>query len=170
MRHSSGQLHRRGRLTKELGFILTALAVIALDQVSKFLIRANMTPGQSIPEEGLFRITYITNPGGAFGILGNQGFLILLTTLIGVAAVLIYSRYPAFNRMLVKIALGLMLGGAVGNLIDRLSSGMVVDFIDLGPWPVFNIADSAIVIGVILLAYYFIFPARREERAGQPKK
>ena len=147
---------------KELTFSFVALAVVALDQVSKFFIRANMTPGQSIPEEGLFRITYVTNIGGAFGILSNQAFLITLTAIVGVAAILLYARYPLFNRMLVKIALGLLLGGAVGNLTDRIRFGEVVDFIDVGAWPVFNLADSAIVVGVIIIVFYFLFLARRE--------
>ncbi len=154
----------RQGLIKGMAFFLIALIVLALDQVSKFLIRANMSPGQSIPEDGLFRITYVTNIGGVFGILSNQAFLILLTTAVGIAAILLYSRYPIFNRMLVKISLGLLLGGALGNLIDRLSFGWVVDFIDLGFWPVFNLADSAIVLGVTLLFYYFIFLVRKEER------
>jgi len=148
---------------KGLTFFLAALIVVALDQVSKFFIRANMTPGQSLPEEGFFRITYVTNVGGAFGILSNQAFLITLTAIVGIAAILIYARYPLFNRMLVKIALGLLLGGAVGNLIDRIRFGQVVDFIDVGAWPVFNLADSAIVVGVIIIIVYILFLARREE-------
>ena len=147
---------------KELPFFLVALVVVALDQVSKFFIRANMIPGQSIPEEGFFRITYVTNVGGAFGILSNQAFLITLTAIVGIAAILIYARYPLFNRMLVRVALGLLLGGAVGNLIDRIRFGEVVDFIDVGAWPVFNLADSAIVVGVIIIIFYLLFLARRE--------
>lgn len=147
---------------KELPFFLVALVVVALDQVSKFFIRANMIPGQSIPEEGFFRITYVTNVGGAFGILSNQAFLITLTAIAGIAAILIYARYPLFNRMLVRVALGLLLGGAVGNLIDRIRFGEVVDFIDVGAWPVFNLADSAIVVGVIIIIFYLLFLARRE--------
>jgi signal peptidase II len=155
---------RKG-LAKELAFLLAALGVVVLDQVSKFFIRANQDI-LPMPEEGFFRISYVTNTGGAFGILGNQAFLIILVTAVGIAAILLYARYPLFNRMLVRVALGLLLGGAVGNLIDRLSYGWVVDFIDIGfgqhRWPAFNLADSAIVVGVILLAYYLIFPARRE--------
>ncbi len=154
-------------LTKELTLFLVALVVVALDQVSKFFIRANMALGQSIPEEGFFRITYGTNTGGVFGIFANQAFLITLTAIVGVAAILIYSRYPLFNSLLVRIALGLLLGGAVGNLIDRIRFGEVVDFIDVGAWPVFNLADSAIVVGVILLACYLIFSARKG-KAVQP--
>lgn len=146
---------------KELTFFLVALIVVALDQVSKFFIRANMTLGQSIPEEGFFRITYGTNTGGVFGLFANQAFLITLTAIVGVAAILIYSRYPQANRVLVRVALGLLLGGAVGNLIDRIRFGEVVDFIDVGAWPVFNLADSAVVVGVILIIYYFLFGQKR---------
>ncbi len=146
---------------KELTFFLVALIVVALDQVSKFFIRANMTLGQSIPEEGFFRITYGTNTGGVFGLFANQAFLITLTAIVGVAAILVYSRYRQANRVLVRIALGLLLGGAVGNLIDRIRFGEVVDFIDVGAWPVFNVADSAVVVGVILIIYYFLFGQKR---------
>lgn len=153
---------RRQGLIKGLTFFLPALLVVVIDQVSKFFIRTNMTLGQSIPEEGFFRITYAINVGGVFGIFANQAFLITLTAIVGIAAILIYIRYPPFNRLLVRIALGLLLGGAVGNLIDRIRFGEVVDFIDVGAWPVFNLADSAIVVGVILIIYYFLFLARRE--------
>jgi signal peptidase II len=157
-----GHQEQSSRFITGLSFFTTALSVIALDQVSKVLVRANMTLGQSMPDEGPFRITYITNVGGAFGILGNQGFLILVTTMMGIAAILLYARYPLFNRMLAQIALGLLLGGAVGNLIDRIFQGEVTDFIDVGAWPVFNLADTAITIGIILFLYYLIFPARRQ--------
>jgi signal peptidase II len=153
------------RPLKELTFSLVALTVVALDQVSKFFINANMTLGQSIPEEGFFRITYSTNTGGVFGIFANQAFLITLTAIVGVTAILVYSRYPQANRLLVRVALGLLLGGAVGNLIDRIRLGEVVDFIDIGAWPVFNLADSAVTVGVILIIYYFLFLARREGAA-----
>jgi len=145
---------------KELTFFLVALIVVALDQVSKYFIRANQDI-LPIPEEGFFRITYSTNEGIVFGLFANQAFLITLTAIVGVAAILIYSRYPLANRVLVRVALGLLLGGAVGNLIDRIRLGEVVDFIDVGAWPVFNIADSAVVVGVILIIYYFLFGQKR---------
>ena len=145
------------RSIREIIFFLIALLIIALDQVSKYFIKANMTPGQSIPEEGFFRITYSTNEGMVFGLFANQTFLITLTAIVGIAAIIIYSRYSIFNQVLVRVALGLMLGGAVGNLIDRISLGEVIDFIDVGAWPVFNLADSAVVVGVVLIIYYFLF-------------
>ena len=148
--------------TKELTFFLTAVIVVAVDQLSKYLVEANMIMGQSIPEEGFFRITYTTNTGGVFGIFANQTFLITVTAIIGVVAILIYSRYPQANRVPIRIALGMLLGGAVGNLIDRIRLGAVVDFIDVGAWPVFNLADSAVVVGIIIIIYYLLFQSRRE--------
>lgn len=164
-----GHEERSNRFIMGLGFFATALSVIALDQASKALIRATMSLEQSIPDEGPFRITYTTNVGGAFGILGNQGFLIVVTTLAGIAALLLYAHHPLFNRMLAKVALGLILGGAIGNLIDRVFLGEVTDFIDVGAWPVFNLADSAITVGVILLLFYLIFNAVRQRQPQESR-
>ena len=164
-----GHDEQNNRFIMGLGFFATALSVVALDQVSKVLIRANMSLGQSIPDEGPFQIKYVTNVGGAFGIFGNQGFLIMVTALAGIAAILLYAHHPLFNSMLAKVALGLILGGSIGNLIDRAFLGEVTDFIDVGAWPVFNLADSAITVGVILVLYYLIFLARRQRQPHELK-
>ncbi len=162
-------MHERPRqkLIKEVTFFLVALAVIALDQISKFFVRTNMSLGQSIPEEGFFMITYATNKGGAFGIFANQAFLITIIAIAGIVTILIYVRYSPLNRMPVRIALGLLLGGTAGNLIDRLSVGRVVDFIDIGfgqyRWPTFNLADSVIVVSMIILVYFFLFKFGRDQ-------
>jgi len=156
-------------ITRELGLLVTASLVIALDQVSKFLVRDNMTLGQSMPEEGFFRITHITNAGGSWGIFGNTAFLTIATIVVVIAAVVLYLRYPLMRRMPVRVAMGLLIGGAIGNIIDRLSQGHVTDFIDVGAWPVFNVADCAIVIGVILIALYLIYSARKERCPAKPK-
>ena len=162
-------MHERPRqkLIKEVTFFLVALVVVALDQISKFFVRTNMSLGQSIPEEGFFRITYATNTGGAFGIFANQAFLITLIAIAGIVTILIYVRYSPLNIMPVRIALGLLLGGTAGNLIDRLSVGQVVDFIDIGfgqyRWPTFNLADSVIVVSMIILVYFFLFKFGRDQ-------
>ena len=156
-------------ITRELGLLITASLVIASDQVSKFFVRDNMTLGQSMPEEGFFRITHITNAGGSWGIFGNTAFLTIATLVVVIAALVLYLRYPLVRRMPVRVAMGLLIGGAIGNIIDRLSRGHVTDFIDVGAWPVFNVADCAIVIGVILIALYLIFSARKERRLDKPK-
>lgn len=112
-------------------------------------------------------ITYATNKGGAFGIFANQAFLITIIAIAGIVTILIYVRYSPLNRMPVRIALGLLLGGTAGNLIDRLSVGRVVDFIDIGfgqyRWPTFNLADSVIVVSMIILVYFFLFKFGRDQ-------
>ena len=147
----------------EIAFFIAALSVLIVDQVSKHFVRTELTLGQKIPEEGFFQITYSINTGGVFGLFADQAFLITIIAVVGVIAILVYSRYPAFNGLLVKVSLGLLLGGAIGNLIDRIRFGWVTDFIHVGGWPVFNLGDSAIVIGVILILYHFIFRARKAD-------
>ena len=148
-------------------FFLTALLVVAADQLSKLWIRSNLATGESLPETGLFRLTYVHNTGAAFGLFPDQSFLLTIVALIGIVVLLffalfIYRRFPFLDSRLGKLALGLVLGGTVGNLIDRLRFGYVTDFIDIGIWPAFNIADSAIVVGVILFAYSLLFLTRAE--------
>ena len=132
------------------------------DQLSKAWIKVNLPGGESVPAEGLFRLTHVHNTGAAFGLFQGQLFSLTIVALIGIIVVLLfalfyYRRFPFLDSKLVKPSLGLILGGAVGNLIDRLRLGYVTDFIDIGIWPAFNIADSAIVVGVVIFAYLFIF-------------
>lgn len=155
------------RLAGKFTLLWVALAAVTADQLSKYAVSATMAEGQSVPGQGFFRITYGTNAGGVFGLPADPAFLITLTVVVIVVTIVIYVRYPTFNKALVRVGLGLILGGAIGNLIDRIRYGEVIDFIDIGAWPVFNLADSAIVVGVILIIYYFIFPARREMKASQ---
>ena len=149
------------RVTRSLPLLIIALAVIGLDQLSKCLVRSNMELGQSIPEEGLVRLTYNTNTGGAFGLFANQSLLLAIVAIIGIAVVVLYLRYLPPESKLLKAGLGLDLGGAISNLIDRVRFGEVTDFIDLGAWPVFNLADSSIVIGTFLIALYLLLSARK---------
>lgn len=115
--------------------------------------------------------THLTNTGAAFGLFRNQGFLFVIIALVVVVAIIVYSRYLPMNNWLVWLALGLQLGGAIGNnLFDRLRLGHVTDFIYFynlpivnRPWPAFNIADMSIVIGVALLALVLL-------REGDEKK
>jgi len=142
-------------------FPLIALGVIVLDQVTKSWIVSHMVPGQSIPEGGPIAITYVRNTGAAFGLLANQSLLISFAALVGIAAIFLYYVHPPFQTLWIRASLGLILGGAIGNLIDRLRLGYVTDFIDLRVWPVFNVADSCITVGTGIMAYYFLFIARK---------
>ena len=151
-------------------FFLTALLVVVTDQLSKLWIRSNLDIGESLFEVGFFGVVRVHNSGAAFGLFQGQSFLLTIIALVGVAALLLYTfvfhhKFPFVDNKLGKLALGLVLGGTVGNLIDRIHLGYVTDFIDFNFWPAFNIADSAIVVGVILLAYSIISLARARERS-----
>ena len=139
-------------------FFTTALLLVAADQLSKFWIRSNLAIGESVFEVGFFRLTHVHNSGAAFGLFQGHSFPLTIIASVGVAALLLYAlffyhKFPLLDNRLGKIALGLVLGGTVGNLIDRIRFGYVTDFIDVGIWPTFNIADSAAVVGVIIIAY-----------------
>ena len=139
-------------------FALTALLVAAADQLTKILWIRSYPEGQPIFEAGFFRIIRTQNTGAAFGLFQDQSFVLTIIALIGIVAILfytfyIYRRFPYLESWLSRIALGLILGGTVGNLIDRLRLGRVTDFIDIGIWPAFNIADPALTVGTIILAY-----------------
>ncbi len=149
-------------------FFLTALLLVTADQLSKFWIRSNLAIGESLFEVGFFRLTRVHNTGAAFGLFQGQSFPLTIIALVGVAALLLYALFfhrklPFLGNRLGKLALGLVLGGTVGNLIDRIYLGYVTDFIDFNFWPAFNIADSAIVVGIIILAYSIISLARARE-------
>ena len=145
------------RIIKVLGFFAIPLTVVAFDQLTKHMIRTFMELGESLPADGFFRLTYTTNTGGAFSIFANYGFLLTIVAVLGVVMLVIYLRFLPLQSTVLKVGLGLDLGGAIGNMIDRLRFGEVTDFIDIGPWPVFNVADSCIVIGTILIAYHLLF-------------
>ena len=137
--------------------LLALIAILAADQVSKGLIRLTLSPGESVPELGFFRFTYVTNSGSAFGFFPNQTMFLILASFVVIVILLVFYRTQPISNVLVQISLGVQLGGAVGNLTDRIRVGYVVDFIDIGAWPVFNIADSAIVVGLTGLVWALTF-------------
>lgn len=156
----------KGIWQRRAAFFLTALLVVSADQLSKLWIKSNLTLGESLPETGFFRLTHVHNTGAAFGLFQDQSTILTIAAIIGIAVLLflvlfMYRRSHFLNTMPGNLSLGLILGGTVGNLIDRLSSGYVTDFIDIGFWPAFNLADSAVVVGAILLAYSLIRLARK---------
>jgi signal peptidase II len=145
------------RLRRDAPFFLVALGIVALDQLTKAIVRGNLDPGASWPDaDWLLNITYVTNSGAAFGILQGQTLFLVVTSLIGVAAIVLYYVYPPLEHGLLRLALALQLGGAAGNLIDRVRLGEVTDFINFEFWPAFNVADSAISIGVVTILWFFL--------------
>lgn len=152
--------------------LITASSVVISDQITKLYIDAVMLPHQSIEViRNYFHITYVRNPGGAFGLLAGAGIGVVRPLLLGLSSVaiililLIYRTIPR-GRLLSRLAFALIVGGAVGNLIDRIHLDEVIDFLDVHwyhyHWPAFNIADSAITTGVGILCWDLLFgnPAR----------
>ena len=147
------------------------LLVIIADQLSKAWIRANLAGGQSLFDVGFFRIVNVHNTGAAFGIFKDHNLTLTIVAVVGIIAILLLffvlnSRWAFLDNLLVRSGIALVMGGTVGNLIDRLRLGYVTDFIDFKIWPAFNIADSAVTIGVIIVAYCIIFlasPAKHQE-------
>ena len=129
------------------------LLVFITDQVTKSWVRASLIEGASMPREGFLRITHVSNTGSAFGLFPNQTLFLLIASLVGIAVLLIFFRKQAGQGFMVRTSLGLQLGGATGNLVDRITMGKVTDFIDVGAWPVFNLADASIVTGIVILAW-----------------
>jgi len=134
--------------------LLIIVGILLWDQASKLYIVQTMEPGMSISVlENIFYITYVKNYGAAFGILQHQtGLFIAIAILLVLAVLYYYPRLPTGYRWL-RIGIGLQIGGALGNMLDRMHNGYVIDFFDFRVWPVFNIADMAIVIGVGLLLW-----------------
>lgn len=127
-----------------------ALATLAADQASKAAIRSSLEPGERA--DVIFGVDFVrvTNDGVAFGLLGGQRGVTLAITLAAIALlVALVVRHPDVRGL--WAAVGLLVGGAIGNLVDRLAHGRVTDFIDVGAWPAFNLADVAITAGVVLL-------------------
>lgn len=149
-------------------FLLIAAFVVAADQLTKSWIRANLLPGESLPELGNLTITHAQNTGAAFGLFTDQSFLLTLIAIAGLIAILFFYRHLPQSSMLSSAALGLIFGGALGNLTDRVLIGYVTDFIYVRLWnnvywPAFNIADSAITVGVIALAVFFLLDAKKKD-------
>jgi signal peptidase II len=157
-------------------FGVTLLLVLGLDQISKAYIDATMTLHQSYPViEGFFSITYVRNPGAAFGFLADASPLFryiffLAITLTAIAMILHYIRKTAQDERGSVFSLSLILAGAVGNLIDRIRFGEVIDFLDVYAgthhWPAFNVADSAISVGAVLL-FLELFRRGKERQAAR---
>ena len=133
-------------------FYLPIVCFLLLDQFVKYLVRTNMELGQSIPIiSGIFHLTYIENPGAAFGILANRRLLFLLLTII-IVGIMFYLYFQLRQKKsLTAFSLGLVISGALGNFIDRFFRGTVTDLFDLRIWPIFNIADICICVGLALL-------------------
>ena len=141
---------------------LVAAGVIAVDQAVKAIVRSEIDRGGSVDLILGFHLVNVRNRGIAFGLLEDGGVLLVIFALIALTALLVFfARHR--DRPLVWLPVGLLLGGAAGNLIDRVRAGAVTDFLDPPWWPAFNVADAAITFGVLTLLYVLEGPPRRGE-------
>ncbi len=146
------------------------LSVFVADQVTKELVRLWMVEGEAIPAEGLLRLQYVVNRGSAFGLFQGQTLFLIVASGAGLALLAFFYRRHSHLSLLLRLGVGLMLGGALGNLVDRLLLGGVTDFIAVGWWPNFNLADSSIFVGVAAVAVALLRPAPTPAPTPAPPK
>ena len=165
---SSGKYRGKLRL-----FLIVAALVVTLDQLSKLWIDANRPQIEFLP--GFLSLVYVENSGAIFGLIANQTELLIALGIAGSIIILVFIYYFPPATIVGMLSFALILSGAVGNLIDRIRLGYVIDFlsIQLFRWPAFNIADAATVVGIFTLIYYFYKSGvfrRAHERSHRPEK
>ncbi len=163
-------------MTSRIGtFLACATVVLGLDQLTKAIVSARLLPGAPVPVLGQFlRLTLVHNTGAAFGLFPGSRLPFILVSVLAIAVVLYLFARDAYRSLANRVLLGCILGGALGNLVDRIRWGRVVDFIDVGVgsirWPVFNVADSAVTLGVILLAWNLARSGRTDSDLESPPR
>jgi len=147
-------------------FWLTTLLVLIIDQLSKLWVVNNFIPGESrVVLNKVLWLTYVQNQGAAFGILQGHSWLFFICAIL-VIVILVVINSKQHLPATMQVIFGLIMAGAIGNLLDRLRLNYVVDFFDLGWWPVFNVADMAIVCGGILLVLKLLWDEKGEQRVS----
>ena len=142
------------------------LSAFVADQVTKHVVASNLSLGEAVHVVGPFSIRHVQNSGIAFGLFSNATAAVIVVTALAVAWMLVYFARSGARHPVLPIALGLVIGGSVSNLADRVRLGFVTDFLDFRYWPAFNLADSFIVIGVVILLAALLLA----EREPQPSK
>lgn len=149
-------------------FWLTTSLVVIFDQVTKYIVQHNMAELESIPLiKDVFHLTYVLNPGAAFGLLPYKTLFFTAIALIMLVVIYFFYRRVPAKQIADRVALGLLAGGALGNLIDRVRLAKVVDFLDFRFFPVFNVADTCITLGVGILLLGMVVQEVQERRLRQ---
>ncbi|MDE2745627.1 MAG: signal peptidase II [Chloroflexota bacterium] len=138
-------------------FVLLAVLVVVFDQITKVILRETLELGDREWLAEFFAFSHIANDGGAFGVFGGQNTVLAVSAVVAIGVVAIYYFFPPMNHWLVRSGLALILGGAIGNLLDRIYQGHVTDFIDFIHFPAFNVADAAINVGVAAIVIALLF-------------
>jgi signal peptidase II len=149
-----------------IGLGLVAAAAAAADQLTKSLVGNRLRLGDSVEVAGPFTIHHVRNTGIAFGLFSDATSIVIVLTAAAIGALLVFFARSARRHALLPAAVGLVLGGSISNLADRLRFGHVTDFLDLDYWPAFNLADTFIVVGVGLLFLSFVAADRSSAAVG----
>ncbi len=165
--------HPPAATSERLILFVVALVAIGLDQFTKYLVESNLALFEvyaPIPSlESVFRIFHIYNTGATFGLFAGGGDIFRYLAIVVSLGIIYYNHILPGNQRLLRLALGLQMGGALGNMIDRFRIGHVTDFIDIGPWYIFNIADFAVVSGAVILGI-MVWRESREHRERQQEE
>jgi len=159
------QNHPPAALSERIILFIVALTAIGLDQFTKYLVESNLALFEvyaPIPSlESVFRIFHIYNTGATFGLFSGGGNLFRYLAIVVSLGIIYYNHILPGNQRWLRLALGLQMGGALGNMIDRFRIGHVTDFIDIGPWYIFNLADLAVVSGAVILGILVLRESRQ---------
>ena len=145
---------------------LVAAGVIVIDQITKYWVRASFSIGEIRFDEWPVRLRYVENSGSAFGFFPNSTAVLIVASIIAMGIVVWMFRQTGINSLPMRLSFGLMLGGGIGNLVDRIRFGSVTDFIDLRFWPIFNIADSSVVVGITTLVVFSLLRETKRAKTG----
>lgn len=146
--------------------LIVGFVVLVLDQMTKYLVRLFMFDSSVIVFENVFHLTFVKNTGALFGMFQNSNTIFIFITVVVIGFLVYLLKTSQDTKMFYYCNIGLLIGGAVGNLVDRIFFGYVIDFVDVRVWPVFNVADSAISVGIVLMITYLIY----EESMSKKKK
>jgi signal peptidase II len=149
-----------------IALVVIAGTAIVADQLTKAVVSAQLPIGDTAVSIGPFSIHHVQNTGIAFGLFSNSTSVVIALTAVAVGAMLVFFARTAQRHPLIPVALGLVIGGSVANLLDRVRLGHVTDFLDFAYWPAFNLADTFIVVGVGLLFASFVAADRASPRVG----
>lgn len=162
----SGTAERPSTIVDQTLLLLVTAAVIVLDHLTKLYIEIWLplnTSWQPWPEYAhIFQFTHVSNTGAAFGLFPTGSNLFMVVAVAVAVIIIVYNYRLPTGHYLFRFALGMQLGGALGNLVDRVRLGHVTDFLDFGPWPVFNLADASIVAGVVVLIILMLLENQEE--------
>ena len=154
-----------------LSFALVVVCAFGADQLTKWLVTSRLALGSSVSIAGSLEISHVQNSGIAFGFFSQATSLVIVLTSTVVLWMVFFFAHSGARHPLLPAALGLVVGGSVSNLFDRVVHGYVTDFVDFGFWPSFNLADTFIVCGVAVLIFFLIAPDRYLPRStGDPRK